>query len=289
MKKVLYIILSFIILVSCQNIETKSSLKDKIASLEKENSELHSGAAKMADNIDSYRLMLDELDVNIAALDQHHSKVITLSTNYKDDVKIKDDIKEHINYLNAQLSNLKLRSKHLHNNIKELCKNESLNADSLEFLKLEFDIAVSKIVKRNDEIEELRQSIKANDKENNFLDKELKENELYTSVLYEIIHTKFYCIGSADELLEKGIIVDENLKSNSHLYRLNAKANDGLFTPVFADKTDTIMFNSKSAKLLSVHPDDSYSFIGGDTLTGLYINDYKKFWDKSEFLIVQID
>lgn len=289
MKNILYIFISVAILVSCQNNENKTSLKEKIAELEKENIDLHSGAAKMANNIDTYRLMLDELDLSISALDDHHSKTIILSTNFKDDVNLKDDIKEHITHLNAQLSNLKLQSKHMHNSINELHKNDSLDTDSINFLSIELDIAIDKIVKRNDEIDDLRNNIKASDTENHLLDEQLKENEMYASVLYEIIHTRFYYVGLTNELLEKGIIEDEQIKGHGHLYKLNANANDGLFTPVIADNTDTIKFSSVTAKLLSLHPESSYSFIGTDTLKGIYIKDFKQFWDKTEFMVVQLD
>ena len=115
--------------------------------------------------------------------------------------------------------------------------------------------------------------------------REYRNQKSYSEVLYTIIHTKFYFIGTQEELLLKEII----RKTETNAYELNADASDALFKFIIADEQSLIALDADSVKLLSVHPSKSYEYLGEGHVDALKINDYKQFWDKTEYLIIQVN
>jgi hypothetical protein len=103
------------------------------------------------------------------------------------------------------------------------------------------------------------------------------------------LNTAYVVSGTKKELHQYGIIDKEGgFLGLGRVKSLAAEADDGLFLPISIDGTESIELQCKKAKLLTTHPEASYKLTGDKTIEDLIILDKAAFWDKSDFLIIEI-
>lgn len=100
------------------------------------------------------------------------------------------------------------------------------------------------------------------------------------------LNTCYYVIGSKSELKKYNIIETGFLRKT--------KIIEGDFEKSYFTKADkrtlsSINLHSSKVKVLSNHPDDSYRIVENNGTKMLEIINASKFWDLSNYLIVQID
>ena len=104
--------------------------------------------------------------------------------------------------------------------------------------------------------------------------------------LNNALNTCYYVIGSKSELKEHKIIESGFLRKTKVMesdYELS------YFTRADKRTLNEIPLHSKKVKVLSKHPADSYQIVtDGDSKT-LVINNKTKFWELSNYLIIQIN
>jgi chromosome segregation ATPase len=93
------------------------------------------------------------------------------------------------------------------------------------------------------------------------------------------LHTAYFFMGTRKELKANDI----NVKDKDSGYRTS------LFTPVDVRTFDRLETDSKSAKILTKHPETSYELVrGADKKYTLIIKNPENFWNASKYLIIQI-
>ncbi len=91
-----------------------------------------------------------------------------------------------------------------------------------------------------------------------------------------------YCIGTKRDLKDMKIL------SRGHIQAENA--NESYFTKGDLRELNQILTHSKEAKVLTLHPESSYSFmLDEDNNRILNIKDAKAFWSSSKVLVIQVD
>lgn len=100
------------------------------------------------------------------------------------------------------------------------------------------------------------------------------------------LNTCYYAIGNKKELKNNRIIETGFLKKT--------KIMEGDFEKSYFTKADkrtlsTLPLHSKKAKVLSKHPKDTYQLVDDGNVKTLRITDPARFWELSNYLIVQID
>lgn len=100
------------------------------------------------------------------------------------------------------------------------------------------------------------------------------------------LNTCYYVVGSKSELKENKIIETGFLKKTKIL--------EGDFERSYFTKADKRTLNvvklySNKAKVLSKHPEGSYSIVDNGGSKELAINNASSFWELTNFLIVQVD
>ena len=93
------------------------------------------------------------------------------------------------------------------------------------------------------------------------------------------LHTAYFFMGSRKELKANEI----NVKDKDSGYRTS------LFTPIDVRTFDRLATDSKSAKILTKHPEGSYELTRGeDKKYTLVIKNPTDFWNASKYLIIQV-
>ena len=101
------------------------------------------------------------------------------------------------------------------------------------------------------------------------------------------LNTVWYCIASSKKLKEAKVISAGGLFKSTKV--LNTDFDNSAFTQVDLRNFSSIPTNSKKIKILSLHPQSSYSLVtGADKTVTIEITNSAKFWSVSKYLVVQI-
>lgn len=133
---------------------------------------------------------------------------------------------------------------------------------------------------KTEEVANLTENVEALDKANKSQQMTINEQDM-------AIHQGHYLIGNRKELKEAEVISRQGIFCPPIVSSQAQKAN---FTDLDIREMKVIPLNSKKAKLLSVHPADSYTLeTGEDGNMTLKINDENNFWKQTKYLVVMIE
>lgn len=108
----------------------------------------------------------------------------------------------------------------------------------------------------------------------------------------QMLHQAFYVSGTFKELKEKGIVTKEGgFLGLGRKGTLVSDSKEALFSKVDITELKTIPVHSKSAKLITSHPSNSYQFVpeGDKGIAYIEIKDPEMFWKISKYAVVQIN
>ena len=136
------------------------------------------------------------------------------------------------------------------------------------------------LAEKPEEVANLTENVEALDKANKSQQMTINEQDM-------AIHQGHYLIGNRKELKEAEVISRQGIFCPPIVSSQAQKAD---FTDLDIREMKVIPLNSKKAKLLSVHPADSYTLeTGEDGNMTLKINDENNFWKQTKYLVVMIE
>jgi hypothetical protein len=152
----------------------------------------------------------------------------------------------------------------------------------LEQKTKELDDLRQQIAERDIKIVELGESVEQLKTENSQVKAESEMNAEIAKNQDAQLNTAWYMFGTTKELKQHRILVDGDV--------LKSKDFDAdYFTKIDIRKVNVIPLNSKSAKLLTTHPEGSYSLLkdskGEYTLR---ITNAPEFWSVSKYLVIRV-
>jgi len=101
------------------------------------------------------------------------------------------------------------------------------------------------------------------------------------------LNTVWYCVATSKKLIEAKVITTGGLFQSKKV--MNIEFDKSAFTQVDLRNISSIPTNSKKAKILSLHPANSYNLVtGADKKITIVITNPSKFWSVSKYLVVQI-
>jgi hypothetical protein len=186
--------------------------------------------------------------------------------------------KQKIASLNARLSKSGGTIKALQNRISEL--EESVKQSEIEISDLK-----STLLSKNFEIDQL--NTRNSDLQNTIVQKDEKIN----NQTYEM-NKAYYACGTYKQLKAKGLLTKEGgFIGLGKTKTLTGNLSDTSFVQIDITKTKSIIVNSKSAKLISEHPINSYQFIRDKDkkIEYIEIKDPALFWKISKYAVVEIN
>ena len=287
MKRIINIFLIAIVAFSCSTKNENAELKAVLAALAEENAMLAQGNIDLEISVDGYQALLVEIDENLAAIDDKHTTVSEQVAG--NGITLEEDIQLHLEHIHGNLENSKYKVAQMQEELYKLYELEQIDEAVILELEMELDDAAEEIFIRDAAIVELHETVVEEDIEIAVLVEAYNEQEAISEVLYSALNTAYFIAGTNKELTDYGIIDAEGgFLGMGRVKSLAADADVDFFIPIPMDMTDEIDLLAKKAKLLTNHPESSYSLSGDKEIEILEILDKAAFWDKSDFLIIEI-
>lgn len=290
MKKIILlpIIIFAVALSSCDMGPGTTALKQK-------NDSLYLASAEKDRKFNELIESLVEIDENLSQIKEKENIIALSAGEAKSNEKITDQINNDIKLIYnlmvqnqeriSQLEKQLRSSKRENSNLKKLI--ESLN-NQLKERSIEIVALKEQLKEKNVEIADLSFTI---DGLQNVLDS-IRSVHTQTTVKLEETTTElnkgFYVIGSSKELKEKNILNTEGFL-NMKKTVLKEDFDETYFEVIDIRETSSISTYNKKAKILSNHPENSYSLDKDENdMVIITIKDSESFWSVSKYLVIQV-
>lgn len=290
MKKTLYlgIVASLFVLGGC--VESSQKYKDLLARADS----LNTVAANQTQEMERMFADINELTEGMQSLrDAEHLLTLEAEKEKKEGNKSKQQL--------AQLKNdVQALTEAIAGYKEQIAKLESRNKAQSEEFKRMIDNLNAELELRSEKIKELTDQLAATHKELNekvqlvehltgnvdSLNKETQGQKVVLAEQDKAIHSANYLIGSRKELKQNDVIYRRGMFCPPIV---SSQAQKAGFVNIDIRETKTIPLNNKRAKILSVHPDDSYTLEAGeDGNLVLKINDENSFWKQTRYLVIMV-
>ena len=289
MKKMVFLLMATFGLMSSVSGETKKQKENVVEIttsdslqqiLNQKESELNDMVSTMGEIQDGFR-KINEAQGRIAEERKNGetSRKEVILKNLK-------DIQENIQLNNELIANLRQQLKESKSSNSQLRKtmeasiaslNEQLNEMTKQMNTLREELAQKdiKIAEQGEEINNLRGNVNQLAEQNETRAKTVASQD-------QELHTAYYVFGTKSELKEQNILAGGEVLRKSNF-------NKDYFTKIDIRVDKVIKLYSKSARLMTTHPADSYS-LDADA-KGQYtlrITDPNRFWSVSKYLVITV-
>ena len=191
------------------------------------------------------------------------------------------DNKEKLAKLQSQLKNSKYQSSQFQKTVERL--NAEIESKTAMIVSLQ-----EELVKRDVRIQELDNAVSELAGQVNTLSEETEKQKSTISSQEKEINTVYYVFGTTKELKEQKIISGGGLFKASEV--MKGDFNKNYFTKEDLRTFKQVSLESKKAKLLTAHPEGSYTFEKNDKdLLTLVITNPTEFWSLSRYLVIKVD
>lgn len=199
------------------------------------------------------------------------------------------DLKENMEFIQKTMDENKKKIAELQEKLKKSGINsaklqEAVNRLSAQMKQKDLEIAElqAQLTMKDERIAELGQTVDDLSAQNDEIRKAKEATDEVASKQDAMLNTAWYVYGTKSELKERKILVDGDVLKDANF-------DADYFTKIDIRNTTTIPLKSKSAKVLTTHPDDSYKLEkdakGEYTLR---ITDVSKFWSVSKYLVIRV-
>ena len=191
------------------------------------------------------------------------------------------DNKEKLAKLQSQLKNSKYQSSQFQKTVERL--NAEIESKTAMIVSLQEELA-----KRDVRIQELDNAVSELAGQVNTLSEETEKQKSTISSQEKEINTVYYVFGTTKELKEQKIISGGGLFKGSEV--MKGDFNKNYFTKEDLRTFKQVSLESKKAKLLTAHPEGSYTIEKNDKdLLTLVITNPTEFWSLSKYLVIKVD
>ena len=282
MKKIVIIVAGVIMMTACQNQnESTTRLQQQVDSLQ---TIVDDKDAELNDIIET----MTEVQAGIRRIAEAEGRV-TVADGSQESASSRAIIRDNMDYICEAMQ----QNRDLVAQLREKLNASRFKADKLKNL---VDGLQTQVETQNQRIQELQASLV--EKDSTILSQvsridslsqsisnltELAEEQAGTMARQEKeINSAWFVYGTKAELKEQGILRDgEVLKDNDF--------NKDYFTEIDLRHVKDIKTYSKSARLLTTHPDGSYMLTkDGNGYYELHISNSSRFWSVSKYLVMQV-
>lgn len=223
--------------------------------------------------------LINEAEGRVDLQKTQNGENLSASQKVKDDLKLITETmaqnREKLAQLQNQLKNSRYQSSELKKAIAALEKELADKGEQIKSLQAELAAKDIRIAELDDAVNGLTADVENLSAENEIKTKTVAAQE-------KAMNTAWFVFGTKSELKEQKILQKGDVLQSDDF-------NKDYFTQIDIRTDKEIKLYSKSAKLLTTHPEGSYSLVK-DT-KGQYIlkiTDPNKFWSVSRYLVIQV-
>lgn len=285
-KRSLYITGIVIFLASCQgNKEELSRQQAVIDSLTRQLNEKDS-------SVNEFLKAFNEIEESLLNVQNKQHVIESGSLSGESNLDVRARIEEEIRAINESMNETRNKMAELQSRLKksnlkiaELEKMIARLNSTLAEKDAEIAALNEKLIAMNYKVEGLTREVSSLKAEKEAVSQELELKSREAEQKTVELNTVYYAIGTKKELIEKGVLSKEGQFSGPRAKgKLGVTFNEKAFTRADLRTTTELLLNSKKARLLSPHPEGSF------TLTGekLTITQPQEFWKASRYCVVEI-
>ena len=236
--------------------------------------------------IDELMGTFNEIQTAFDQINAAEGRVSLFADNYE---KNSDALQENMKFIQETMEANRKKIDELQARLKSSGINAKKLQDAIDKLNSQMkekdkSIAELRTLLANKDIQiaELGDSLASVSAKNEEIEKAKKAVDQIASKQDELLNTAWYVYGTKSELKERRILVDGDVLKTSDF-------DADYFTKIDIRNTIVIPLNSKSVKVLTTHPEDSYTLIkGSNGEYTLRIKDPSIFWSVSKYLVVRV-
>jgi len=268
---------------------------DQLTQMETQNFNLSENIQDRDSVINDFVSTFNEIDENLTFIHQRRNQLTLeaskeINSNRKSeilaDIRLMDSMlvasSKHIEDLEKRLKDSGVRMRSFENRIASLNQTITQNTAEMEELR--------RVVEEKDfQIAELSTRLDQYQTELDVKNEELYNKEMDILETNRQMNTAYYALGSYKELKEQGIVDRTGgLLGIGSTKTIQQNLQNENFTPLDIREIRTIPIASKSAKIITEHPDDSYELIMEDGLiSALVIEKPEEFWKISKYAVIE--
>lgn len=255
--------------------------------LQKQVDSLKAVNASQAQELDEFMALVDQVNEGFRMIKEAEGRVDVQDGNVE--FSNKEQIAENMQFIQETMA----QNRQLINQLKEKISKSGNKLSSLskqvEMLEQQLNEQRTRVQELEALLAESRQQTELAQAENNQLREEntqvVEQNAQLQTVNNEQdkeLNTAWFVFGTKQELKEQRILDSGDVLKNGNF-------NKGYFTKIDIRTDKDIALYSKSAKMLTNHPSDSYQLVKDERgLYSLHITDPQSFWSVSKYLVVQV-
>jgi len=292
MKKLMILVLAVVLFSSCHNYKKDT---DRLMFVK---DSLQQEAAFRDSTIVGFLNDFSEIQANLDSIKKIEKLVTVQSASGRElSANQKKLILEDITLLNDLLK----RNKELTASVQKKLKDSNLKVGNLEKTMKEMQVMVDNLEaqtqEKDGEILVLKEDVRKLNVDISSLNEKIAAVETQSQQKTETIETQtntmnkaYYAFGTTKELKENGIIEKSGGFIGMGKTPVMLKDfNRDYFTEIDIRNFDYLRLMAKKAKLITVHPADSYHFTGNKSSDTLFIDNSAEFWKASKYLVVLTD
>ena len=282
MKKLLYLAVIAMTMIACQEKkqDAESAAQATIDSLKAVN-------ANQAQELEEFMGLIDQVNEGFRLIKEAEGRI---------DVRDASVEKGNTQHITEDMEFIQQTMKQNHELIEQLKKKLSNSSKSMSSLAKQVKALEQQMAEQDNRIQELQTQLAERDivieeqgktisklNENvSSLTTENEEKAAQVAAQDKELNTAWYVFGSKKELKEQRTLTSGDVLKDGNF-------NKGYFTQIDIRHTKSIRTYSKSAKVLTSHPDGSYQLIKNDNKEyEIQITDPALFWSVSKYLVVQV-
>ena len=282
MKKLLYLAVIAMTMIACQEKkqDAESAAQATIDSLKAVN-------ANQAQELEEFMGLIDQVNEGFRLIKEAEGRIDVRDANVE---------KGNTQHITEDMEFIQQTMKQNHELIEQLKKKLSNSSKSMSSLAKQVKALEQQMAEQDNRIQELQTQLAERDivieeqgktisklNENvSSLTTENEEKAAQVAAQDKELNTAWYVFGSKKELKEQRILTSGDVLKDGNF-------NKGYFTQIDIRHTKSIRTYSKSAKVLTSHPDGSYQLIKNDNKEyEIQITDPALFWSVSKYLVVQV-
>jgi uncharacterized coiled-coil protein SlyX len=282
MKKLVLAVSLVVALAGCHD------YKADIQKLQNEKDALMQASSYKDSTINSYMGSMNEIENNLATIEELQSKVAQESKGGELQASQVDRINENIRTINDLMKDNKEKIAALSKKLKSSSTKVAGLEKMLANLQTQVEEKDKQLAELNTKVTELNTTVETLNTNVTTLTTENADRQKVIEDQTTKLHTAYYTTGTAKELETKKIITKEGgFLGIGKSKKMTPDVNNSAFTNIDITKTSTIPLQAKDAVVLTSHPSDSYTIEHkGKEVSNLVITNPDKFWSASKYLVV---